>query len=185
MPQHSLSRISIALLSLLALLTTQPAWSSDYSPNPSIQTTTSAPALAIRNAKHPFPGILTGGQPSREQLIEAKQKGYKTIISLRTRRETGLWDEEKTVRELGMKYVSIPVSGGSGINRQNSTALIQALSDAKDYPVMVHCGSGERVGALFALDAKLNRGMATEQALQIGRSAGLNRMESRVTQILD
>ncbi|MDF1643745.1 MAG: sulfur transferase domain-containing protein [Pseudomonadales bacterium] len=185
MPKNFLSRISIPLLSLLALLTTQPAWSRDYSPNPSAQITTSAPAVAIKNAKQPFPGILTGGQPSKQQLLEAKQKGYKTIISLRTRKETGLWDEEKTVQDLGMKYVSIPVSGGSDVNKQNSQALIQALSDAKDYPVMVHCASGNRVGALFAIDAKFNRGMTSEQALQIGRDAGLTKLEETVKQILD
>lgn len=177
-----LFRTSITLLMLLVI---QPAWSGEYKPGAAIQITDTAPRLEITNAKQPFPGILTGGQPSIAQLKEAKEKGYKTIISLRTRRENGLWNEGDTVRELGMKYISIPISGARGLTSQNSNALIQALSDVKDYPVMVHCGSGDRVGAMFAIDAGLNKKMTTEQAVQIGRSAGLSKLEGAVRQVLD
>lgn len=182
MLKHYLSRISITLLMLVII---QPAWSSDYLPTPASQITAEAPEIAIRNAKQAFPGILTGGQPSSAQLIEAKNKGYKTIISLRTRAETGEWDEEKTVQELGMKYVSIPIGSAADLSSKNAKALISALSDPKDYPVMLHCASGNRVGALFAVDAGLNQNIAVEEALQIGRNSGMTRLEAVVKQILN
>ncbi|MBV1915589.1 MAG: protein tyrosine phosphatase family protein [Pseudomonadales bacterium] len=182
MLKHSLSRLSIALLMLVVI---QPAWSNDYAPKTSAPITTEAPATAIKNAKQPFPGILTGGQPSEAQLIEAKQKGYKTIITLRPTTETGNWDEQKIVQGLGMKFISIPVAGIAGVSIENSSALISALSDPADYPVMVHCASGNRVGALFALDAGLNQNLDTEQALEIGRSAGMTSLEEPVKNILD
>lgn len=172
-------------LTLLMLVLSSPTWSAEYLPNATANITTPAPTVEIKNFKHPFPGILTGGQPVREQLVEAKNKGYKTIISLRARSETGLWDEGNTVRELGMKYISIPVSGSSSISAENSRKLVHSLSDPKDYPIMVHCGSGDRVGALFALDAGINQNIAIESALEIGRKAGLNRLEPAVKKILE
>ena len=182
MLKHHLSRISIALLMLVII---QPAWSDDYLPTPGAQIMAKVPAIAIKNAKQPFPGLLTGGQPSKAQLAEAKEKGYKTIISLRTRAETGEWDEEKTVQGLGMKYISIPIGGASDLSSKNAKALISALSDPKDYPVMLHCASGNRIGALFAVDAGLNQNIAAEKALQIGRDSGMTRLEPAVKKILN
>ncbi|MBV1959303.1 MAG: hypothetical protein KUG53_01090 [Pseudomonadales bacterium] len=182
MLSHPLSRIAVALLMLIMF---QPAWSDEYLPNPDINIAADAPAINIKNAKQPFPGILSGGQPTGPQLKEAQKKGYKTVISLQTRMETGVWDEAETVQELGMKYVSIPISNAAELNSENSKALIKALSDPDDYPILLHCGSGDRVGALFAVDAGLNRGIATEEALQIGRSAGMKRLEGPVKEILD
>ena len=182
MLSHYFSRISIALL-MFAI--TQPAWSSDYNPTPVAQITAQVPTIEIRNAKQPFPGLLTGGQPSQAQLIEAKEKGYKTIISLRTRAETGEWDEEKTVQGLGMKYISIPIGSANDLSSKNAKALISALSNPKDYPMMLHCASGNRIGALFAVDAGLNQHIAAEKALQIGRDSGMTRLEPVVKKILN
>ncbi|MBL4583772.1 MAG: hypothetical protein JKX83_04050 [Pseudomonadales bacterium] len=182
MPSLPLSRI---LAATLILCFASPSWSTEYNPSQVAQTTSPTPALSIRNAKQPFPGILTGGQPSSAQLSAAKRLGYKTVISLRARVETGLWNEGSTVEELGMKYVSIPVKGIAGLTAQNAKTLIQALADPADYPILLHCGSGDRVGALLAIDAGINQGIASQQALKVGRSAGLNRLEGAVKQLLE
>ena len=50
---------------------------------------------------------------------------------------------------------------------------------------MLHCASGNRVGALFAVDAGLNQNIAVEEALQIGRDSGMTRLETVVKQILN
>ena len=36
------------------------------------------------NVAQPVPGVLTGGQPARDQLEEAAAAGYKTVVNLRT-----------------------------------------------------------------------------------------------------
>jgi uncharacterized protein (TIGR01244 family) len=139
----------------------------------------------IPNACTPFEGILTGGQPSWAALREAKDAGYKAIINLRDPGEFADWDEAETVETLGMRYVSIPIPDASALTRENAEALDKALKEAEPGPVMVHCGSGARVGALFALRAAAVEDKDTDAALDVGRRAGLRGMEGAIRQRLE
>ena len=173
------AKIVASLLLSTALIST--TWATEnYLPSTSTAQMEKAPLIEIRNAKRAFPGILSGGQPTDAQLKEAKNKGFKTIISLRPISETQGESEADIVRKLGMNYINIPVQGAAGITSQNSQALIKALSDSSQYPVMVHCASGNRVGALFALDAALREKRPVSEAIAIGKQAGMTRLEGIV-----
>ena len=50
--------------------------------------------------------------------------------------------------------------------------------------VLVHCASGNRVGALIAIGAAKAGGMAPEAALELGKAAGLTSAEPRVRELL-
>ncbi len=126
-------------------------------------------------------GVLMGGQPTDEQLKAAKAKGFKTVISLRTAKEPGFANEEKLVKSLGMKWVSIPVAGKDGLTAKNAEALAAAM---KGEGVMAHCGSGNRVGALVAIKAKLD-GKTTKEALAVGKKTGLTKLEPATRKILE
>jgi len=52
------------------------------------------PKIDIPNALIPKPDILTGGQPTPQQLEQAKQAGYRTIVNLRPAAEMSEWSEE-------------------------------------------------------------------------------------------
>jgi len=171
---------------LLSTIMCAPTWAANaYSPNTATAQMEKAPLVEIRNAQRAFPGILSGGQPTDAQLKEAKNKGFKTIINLRPVKEHQGEKEANKVRELGMNYVNIPVSGARGITSQNSQALIQALSDTSKYPVMIHCASGNRVGALFALDAAQRVKLSTEEAIAVGKQSGLTRLSGLVKNIIE
>jgi hypothetical protein len=49
---------------------------------------------------------------------------------------------------------------------------------------MVHCASGNRVGALLALRANRLEGASPEDALELGLDAGLTRLEPAVREAL-
>ena len=166
------------LLSMVLL--TASAVAGEYLPNPDIAGIGPAPLLDIRNAKRVFPGIVSGGQPTNQQLIEAQAKGFKTVINLRSAGEMQGSGEADLVRRLGMNYITIPVAGASAINLKNSQQLINVLADVSQYPVLVHCASGNRVGALFALDAALRMNLSVEEAIAVGKQAGMTRLESVV-----
>ena len=144
----------------------------------------SAPTLDIPNARYPQPGLLTGGQPSREQLVEAAEAGYRTIINLRSLRETAGGDEAAEVEKLGLRYIAIPISGSEDLTGENAELLAAALADEANYPVMLHCASGNRVGGLLALKAAYVDGKDAEEALAAGLEAGLKSLEPKVRQIL-
>ena len=50
--------------------------------------------------------------------------------------------------------------------------------------MLLHCASGNRVGALLALMAYHEEGVSRRQALDVGRAAGLGALESEVDQRL-
>ncbi len=143
------------------------------------------PAALLPNGRSPLPGVLTGGQPDATQLGEIAKLGYKTVINLRTPGERGeLADEAGLVKSHGMRYVSIPVSHGEGLDRDNAEVLGKILADQDARPVVIHCASGNRVGALLALEEVWVEGRPPEKALELGKAAGLTHLESQVRKIL-
>ena len=146
-----------------------------------------APARAqapdFPNRKDPLAGITTAGQPSAAQFATAAAAGYKSVIDLRTPAESrGLEDEKAAVEKLGMTYINLPVDGAGGVSYANAAALDELLGKAA-HPVLIHCSSGNRAGALLALRAKL-RGADNEAALALGIAGGVTGLKQTVEERL-
>ena len=146
--------------------------------------TTDAGLIDIPNARTPTEGILVGGQPSVEQFQEAAFAGYRTVVNLRALGEQGSWDEAAKAAELGVRYVAIPIAGADDLTAENARKLAEIVDDPEALPAMVHCASGNRVGALFALKALHVDGKSAESALTFGRRAGLTALEDAVRERL-
>jgi len=174
-----LQRVVLSL-SLLAALPGFPA----VAQVPAMVSDAAPPTLDILNAKTPFEGVLTGGQVTEEALAAAAAAGYRTVVNLRILEEEGAWDETALVEGLGMRFVHLPMAGAAGLTEDNARALAAVLDEPENYPVLIHCGSGNRVGALLALKAFVLDGEDAETALQIGHSAGLTRLEPAVRERL-
>ncbi len=128
-------------------------------------------------------GVHSSGQPDAETIETLAAAGFEAVIDLRGMDESRGFDEAASVEASGMDYVSLPISGASDVNSESAAALDDILK-RYDGPVLVHCGSGNRVGALLALRAHAD-GASDEEALEIGRSAGLTRLESTVRKQLE
>jgi len=126
----------------------------------------------------PADGITAAGQPNEAEFKELADDGYAAVIDLRSAGEDRGLDEETTVEGLGMEYIALPIDGRDAINFDNAKKLDEILSQY-DKPVLVHCGSSNRVGALFALRENMN-GASDEDALAFGKSAGMTSLESTV-----
>lgn len=138
------------------------------------------PKLKIKNVKYPEKGVICGGQPTKQEFLKAQSMGITTVINLRSKAELAQYAfEEKLLKKLGIKYVHIPVYGVKGIQKENMTKLVKALKSHKK-PVLIHCASGNRVGALFALKAALVDGKSVDAAVKIGKKAGLTSLEGIV-----
>jgi len=177
-PGRRVPALALVLLPLLfgarAALGAEPA--APASPAP--------PLFSIPQAATPLPGVLTSGQPTEEQLAAVARAGYKTVVNLRTAGEPGTWDEAPKAAELGLRYVSIPMKGADDLTEANVRALAEVLADPQAYPVVVHCATSNRVGALFALKAFQLDGASAEEALELGRKAGLKGLEAAVRERL-
>ena len=130
----------------------------------------------------PVDGVTASGQPSEASFKVFAESGYAAVIDLRTDGENrGLVDEPAVVEGLGMDYVSLPI-GRDGITVDNAKELGR-LIESYDEPVLVHCGSSNRVGALLALKVYSDTGDA-EMALEAGREGGLTRLEGQVKEVM-
>ena len=136
----------------------------------------------IRNRGVPLENVTTGGQPDVAALESLADTGYAAIIDLRRPEEARGIDEQAEVERLGMSYVSIPVDGANGVTYENAELLNQILGETEG-PVLIHCGSGNRAGALLSLREKLN-GADNETALAVGRAGSLTGLESVVIERL-
>lgn len=141
--------------------------------------------IAITNAKIPEANMLCGGQPTDSQLKQAKEQGYTTIINLRPPSEMAAcgFDEAAAVASLGMRYVQIPVAGPQDLTTANAALLHDAIHAAGG-PVMIHCASGNRVGALLAIAKRHHHGLTADQAFAFGQNAGLTALASLVKTLL-
>jgi uncharacterized protein (TIGR01244 family) len=126
---------------------------------------------------------VSAGQPDSEVMSTFAAAGYVAVIDLRTDKEDRGFDEPVTVMGLGMSYVSMPIDSEVDINFEKAAELDKILSGF-DGPVLVHCGSGNRVGALFALREKAN-GATNEEAMAAGKIAGMTGLEPVVQKVLD
>ena len=141
-----------------------------------------AQSTDLPNRKDPLEGITTAAQPNAEQLAAAAASGFKAVIDLRGPNEDRGMDEKATVEGLGMSYISLPVEGADGVTYGNASALDKLLSEIQG-PVLIHCSSGNRAGALLALRAKLN-GADAESALALGVAGGVTALKETVEQKL-
>ena len=136
------------------------------------------------NMQHPSENIWTGGQPSEEELRAARGHGVEFVINLRPESEDAGYDESLVAKELDINYSVIGISGAADLTRDNVDKLDDLLLVADRRPTIIHCASGNRVGALMALRAAWRYGKSVEEALEIGREHGLTKMEPMIAEIL-
>lgn len=159
-------------------------------PPPSAPAASSAPAsqpspaaapsqiVEVANARQPIAGVTTGGRPSDAQLQQAKAFGYHTVISLLP--DTDAPGEAEAVRALGMKFVSIPIPDADALTEDNARRLAAALDVPDAKPVLLHCASGNRAGALLALKAFYVDSATVDAALDLGIRAGMTSLHPQV-----
>ncbi|MDA0688395.1 MAG: sulfur transferase domain-containing protein [Proteobacteria bacterium] len=127
----------------------------------------------IFNFRAPGGSVVASGQPTADQLGVASRAGVKHVISLRAPGEEVGFDESSIVQSLGMQFHSIPVAGAAGVTPENAASLQQLLDRYSGEPILVHCASSNRVGALMALSAFAD-GESAEDAMNEGIIWGLS-----------
>lgn len=130
------------------------------------------------------PWLYTGGQPDAVQLQAAADAGIEAVIDLRPRQETPDFDQRHLVRELDMDYHYRPIRGATDLTRDSVQWLDERLAETEGRNTLLHCSSGNRVGAMMALRAHWLYDASPEEALDIGREAGLTGLEDDVRRLM-
>lgn len=124
----------------------------------------------IVNYKRLHQGLAAGGTLSPEALRELKAMGFKTIVDLRTEDE-GTAQERAAVEQLGLRYVSVPVTPAT-LSLEDVKLVARVLGDAAAAPVLLHCASSNRVGGVYGVVQVLD-GKSLPEAEAAAREAGL------------
>lgn len=147
-----------------------------------------APVLAddpvIEGFLQPHPELLIGGQPAPHELVAARDAGIGHVINARGDGEFDAWDESALVDALGMQYHRIPIARADDLNRATVAEFDRVLDRIDGEAAMLHCGTGNRIGALYALRAGRIEGQDAETAIEIGKAHGLAGLEEVVRQKL-
>jgi uncharacterized protein (TIGR01244 family) len=137
----------------------------------------------IPNYQLLLPGLAVAGQPTPTALRGLKDMGFKTVVNLRSAAE-GPAEEKAAVEAQGLRYVSIPILPDT-FSLADVQAVGRVLDDPGAAPVLLHCGSSNRVGATWAV-IQARKGKSLEEAVAAGRAAGMHspQMEAAVRRVL-
>jgi len=131
----------------------------------------------LPNACEPIAGLVTGGQPTADQLAALQAAGCEAVVDLRDPMEPRPVNEPAAVQSAGMAYVNIPVSGAT-MTDATLTRVRDAVSNlVGDRNVFMHCGSGNRVGAVLIPYLILDKGMGEEAAIEVAMKVGIRSAE--------
>jgi uncharacterized protein (TIGR01244 family) len=124
-------------------------------------------------------GLYSSGQPQPGQWNRLAAAGLRSVLNLRPACELPGRDEAKEVAEAGLGYAQLPIADAASLDREAARGLDTMLRQLAA-PLLVHCASGNRVGALVALREAWFVGADAEVALARGRAAGLAGLEPQV-----
>ncbi|MCU0566828.1 MAG: protein tyrosine phosphatase family protein [Oculatellaceae cyanobacterium Prado106] len=125
------------------------------------------------NVKQLSNDIAITGQLNLAQLQEAAEEGFQAVLNLRSPDEEGsLSDEQEQVEAVGLDYVNVPVATAS-LNEALTDQVLQTI-DELPKPLLIHCASSMRAGAMATMYVATRQGLTAEQALERAKQAGLN-----------
>ncbi len=121
--------------------------------------------------------VACAGATPPEAIAELKQRGFVSVVNFRTAGERGATVEasQAAAKEAGLKYFHMPFRTPTV---QLAEQFLDTVADPANQPIHIHCGSGNRVGAMWLVKRvkqdgwDVDRAMAEAEAIGL-RSAGL------------
>ncbi len=124
----------------------------------------------VDNYLRATPYVGTGGLIDPTGMPILKGLGFKTVVNLNTADE-GATAEAALAEQAGLAYINIAVPTKAPTAEQVAE-FAKIVEDPANYPILVHCESSNRVGALWAL-YRASTGVPPMVAVEEGRAVGL------------
>ncbi|HZM00100.1 MAG TPA: sulfur transferase domain-containing protein [Planctomycetota bacterium] len=115
--------------------------------------------------------VIVCGQPTPEGLVNARDQGARLLINARTQAEMS-YDERSVAQGLGLRYVSLAFTPDT-LSDQLVDLFIFEMKKHKpeDGKIVLHCSSGNRVAALWAMyeikELKVDPELAVQRAREM------------------
>jgi protein tyrosine/serine phosphatase len=110
-----------------------------------------APSVPIKAFEPVSPGIFRGARPDSAALAVLQGMGVRTDLDLEDD-DSVIASETAAADGLGIKMISMPMSGFWTPDDQEVTQILSIIADPAQYPIFVHCQHGQdRTGLVIAL----------------------------------
>jgi tyrosine-protein phosphatase SIW14 len=121
--------------------------------------------------------LYRGGQPTAAGLRNLAKLGVKSVIDLQAPGESRI-KEKDLVESLGMRYFSLPMGQGFGVDPEQIHATLKLLDKPEHGPVFVHCRKGhDRTGVVIACFRIAHDGWSNDKAIQEANACKMNRLQ--------
>jgi protein tyrosine phosphatase (PTP) superfamily phosphohydrolase (DUF442 family) len=138
--------------------------------------------IQMANVLVPHKTLIVGGQPTIDDLQLLHRVGVKHVVNLRGENEENHFDERNVLSEMDSEYHTIPLTDIRSFTKETAERLNNILSFNE--PTLIHCATGNRVGALITLQAFWCAGVSAQQALDLGVQAGLTQLKPGISQLI-
>jgi uncharacterized protein (TIGR01244 family) len=145
---------------------------------------TLAVSAAAQVVKQERPGIVNfskvdavvacGGATETSALDGLAKDGFKSVINLRLASEANANIELNAAhaRSLGLNYIHVPFNAAQP-EPKVLEQFLAAIANKANQPAYVHCGSANRVGAVWLVKRVLQDGWTIEKATEEAKLIGL------------
>lgn len=122
---------------------------------------------------------------SLDQINFLKSIGIKNVIDLKSKEETSFNDKDE-FQKAGISYFNIPITNIIDLNYEVLQKFGKLISK-NESKTLVYCMSGNRVGAILALNACFVCGHPKKRALEFGERVGMKNpnIKALVSQLLE
>lgn len=121
---------------------------------------------------HTYKGVFLASQPSPADFEQAKEGGVKTVINLRHASEQPDFNEQAFIEGLDLGYYHVPWKSPDELTDAKFQEVRRLLREA-DRPILMHCSSANRVGAMWLAYRVLDEGATKQQAIEEAKIVGL------------
>jgi uncharacterized protein (TIGR01244 family) len=133
------------------------------------------PSIAgVRNYTRVDATVACAGATSLESIPEIKREGFVSIINFRLANEpeANVEAQMSAARTAGLKYFHMPFNAAMPDPAVVETFL-KTVVDKANQPVFIHCGSANRVGAMWLIKRVLGDRWTVEKATAEAEAIGL------------
>jgi uncharacterized protein (TIGR01244 family) len=116
-----------------------------------------------------------GGATAPRAMAALKQGGFVSVINLRVATEQGADVDagRAAAQAAGLKYIHLPFEVANP-DPKLVDKFLAAVSEKSNQPVYIHCGSANRVGAVWMIKRVLKDGWDVDKAREEAEAIGLS-----------
>lgn len=128
---------------------------------------------------NPEDNIVVTGALNPAVIGDLKTAGVEVVINLQPEDEL-TFDERSALDAADIAYINVPIRDANDLKQVKIMDFDKALRQYHGKNTLIHCKSGNRVGAAVALRAGWLRGRKMDTSLERGKAAGLAGLEQEV-----